>query len=56
MLFPRHPKPVVQQKAVATLVVRQQRDSKAVDKHVLIVPATAPVATSRLSVPAEAKD
>lgn len=39
MLFPRHPQPVVQQKAVATQVVQQRQESKAMDKHLLIVPA-----------------
>ncbi|MBY0241752.1 MAG: hypothetical protein K2X55_20810 [Burkholderiaceae bacterium] len=37
MLFPRHPKPVVSQKAVATQVVQQRLQDKAVDKHLLIV-------------------
>jgi hypothetical protein len=39
MLFPRHPKPVVQQKAVATMVVQHKLESKAMDKHLLIIPA-----------------
>lgn len=43
MLFPRHPKPVVQQKAVATVVVQQKLENKAMDKHVLIIPAAKPV-------------
>lgn len=38
MLFPRHPQPVVQQKAVATLVVEQRQKTKAMDKNLLIVP------------------
>ena len=42
MLFPRHPKPVVQQKAVATQVVQQRQQDKAVDKHVLIVEKPVP--------------
>lgn len=42
MLFPRHPKPVVPQKAVATQVVQQRRLAKAVDKHVLVVEKPAP--------------
>jgi hypothetical protein len=45
MLFPRHPKPVVPAKAVATQVVQQKQDGKVMDKHVLIIPATKPVAT-----------
>lgn len=44
MLFPRHPKPVVSQKAVATQVVQQRQQDKAVDKHVLIVEQPAPPA------------
>lgn len=42
MLFPRHPKPVVEQKAVATMVVQQKMESKAMDKQLLIVPAAKP--------------
>ena len=42
MLFPRHPKPVVSAKAVATQVVKQSQKSKAMDKHVLIIPAPKP--------------
>lgn len=57
MLFPRHPKPVVQQKAVATLVVQQRQESKAVDKHVLIIPANVPVpAPDPAPAPAESKN
>lgn len=37
MLFPRHPKPVVPGKAVATQVVQQRRQDKAFDQHVLVV-------------------
>lgn len=46
MLFPRHPKPVTPQKAVATQVVQQrvQGQGKAVNPHVLIVDEPAPVA------------
>jgi hypothetical protein len=42
MLFPRHPQPVVPPKAVATQVVRQRQQHKAVDKHVLVVDKPAP--------------
>lgn len=44
MLFPRHPIPVVPQKAVATQVVQQRRQDKTVDKHVLIVDQPVPAA------------
>lgn len=37
MLFPRHPKPVVSNKAVATQVAQQHQDSKAVNKHRLVI-------------------
>lgn len=42
MIFPRHPKPVVPAKAVATQVVQQKQDGKIMDKHVLIIPASKP--------------
>jgi len=49
MFFPRHPKPLLSTKAVATMVVQQRQRTPAVDKHVLIVenakPAPAPVAS-----------
>jgi len=50
MFFPRHPKPLLSTKAVATQVVQQRQRTPAVDKHVLIVetarqvPVPAPVA------------
>lgn len=37
MFFPRHPKPLLSTKAVATQVVQQRQRTPAVDKHVLIV-------------------
>ena len=36
MLFPRHPKPVVDQRPVAVKIIQQEK-SGARDKHVLIV-------------------
>jgi hypothetical protein len=46
MFMPRHPKPLLSTRAVATQVVQQKQASKAMDKHVLIVdvpkPAPAP--------------
>ncbi|WP_157201065.1 hypothetical protein [Massilia sp. Root351] len=54
MIFPRHPKPVTPSKAVATQVVQQQQDGKAMDKHVLIVPVSQPVPPP--SPPAEAEN
>lgn len=40
MFFPRHPKPLLGTKAVATLVVQQRQRTPAMDKHVLIVETT----------------
>ena len=37
MFFPRHPKPLLGTKAVATMVVQQRQRTPAMDKHVLIV-------------------
>jgi hypothetical protein len=51
MLFPRHPKPVVPQKAVATQVVRQRQQDKTVDRHVLVVDKARPP-----SAPKQAED
>ena len=44
MLFPRHPTPVAPSKAVATQVVQQRRQDKAVDRHVLIIDKPVPPA------------
>ncbi|OBV40346.1 hypothetical protein [Janthinobacterium psychrotolerans] len=48
MFFPRHPKPLLSTKAVATMMVQQRQRTPAIDKHVLIVenakPLLAPVA------------
>ena len=48
MFFPRHPKPLLSTKAVATQVVQQRQRTPVVDKHVLIAeiakPVPAPVA------------
>jgi len=43
MFTPRHPKPLLSTRAVATQVVQQQQRTKAVDKHVLIVETVKPV-------------
>lgn len=43
MFFPRHPKPLLSTKAVATQVVQQRQRTPAVDKHVLIVETARPV-------------
>ena len=42
MFFPRHPKPLLSTKAVATQVVQQRQRTPAVDKHVLIVETARP--------------
>lgn len=44
MFFPRHPKPLLSTKAVATMVVQQRQRTPAMDKHVLIVDSARPVA------------
>lgn len=43
MFFPRHPKPLLSTKAVATMVVQQRQRTPAMDKHVLIVETAKPV-------------
>lgn len=52
MFMPRHPKPLLSTKAVATMVVQQRQQHKIMDKHLLIVetPATPP----EISAPAPA--
>ncbi|PIF11005.1 hypothetical protein [Janthinobacterium sp. 13] len=54
MFMPRHPKPLLSTKAVATQVVQQKQEMKAMDKHVLIVdtvkPAAAPPAGKKPAV------
>jgi hypothetical protein len=44
MFMPRHPKPLLSTRAVATQVVQQKQGTQAMDKHVLIVdvPKSAP--------------
>lgn len=44
MFMPRHPKPLLSTKAVATMVVQQRQQDQAMNKHLLIVetPATPP--------------
>ncbi|WP_426074041.1 hypothetical protein [Janthinobacterium sp. DSP2-3-3] len=42
MFMPRHPKPLLSTRAVATLVVQQTQGTKAMDKHVLIADAPKP--------------
>ncbi len=46
MFMPRHPKPLLSTRAVATQVVQQKQASKAMDKHVLIVDAVKPAPAS----------
>ena len=56
MLFPRHPQPVAPRKAVATQVVQQRRQDKAVDKHVLVIDKPQPPQPVQPQQPAAAKD
>ncbi|WP_219115053.1 hypothetical protein [Janthinobacterium sp. UMAB-56] len=44
MFMPRHPKPLLSTRAVATQVVQQKQETKAMDKHVLIVETRKPAA------------
>ncbi|MGK5027797.1 hypothetical protein [Janthinobacterium sp. RB2R34] len=43
MLFPRHPRPLLSTRAIATMVVQQQQRTPAMDKHVLVVESARPV-------------
>ena len=51
MFMPRHPKPLLSTRAVATQVAQQKQGTPAMDKHVLIVdtpkPAAPPAAASK---------
>ena len=42
MFMPRHPKPLLSTRAVATQVVQQKQGTQAMDKHVLIVDVPKP--------------
>lgn len=44
MFMPRHPKPLLSTKAVATQVARQKQGTQPMDKHVLIVETRKPAA------------
>lgn len=44
MFMPRHPKPLLNTKAVATQVAQQKQGTPAMDKHVLIVDTPKPAA------------
>ncbi|PJJ20193.1 hypothetical protein SAMN05216517_103477 [Janthinobacterium sp. OK676] len=44
MFTPRHPKPLLSTRAVATQVVEQKQGTQAMDKHVLIVDTPKPAA------------
>lgn len=50
MLFPKHPKPVVDNRSVAVKIVKQEH-SGALDKHVLVVDKPAPPAPVPQSKP-----
>ena len=50
MFFPRHPKPLLSTKAVATMMVQQRQRTPAMDKHVLIVESTKPLAAPLVPV------
>ena len=42
MFMPRHPKPLLSTRAVATQVVQQKQGTQPMDKHVLIVDTVKP--------------
>lgn len=42
MFMPRHPKPLLSTRAVATQVAQQKQGTQAMDKHVLIVDVPKP--------------
>ncbi|PIG28426.1 hypothetical protein CLU93_2720 [Janthinobacterium sp. 35] len=42
MFMPRHPKPLLSTRAVATQVAQQKQGTQAMDKHVLIVDVKKP--------------
>lgn len=44
MFMPRHPKPLLSTKAVATQVVQQKQTTQPMDKHLLIVDTAKPAA------------
>ena len=44
MLMPRHPKPLLNTRAVAMQVIQQKQGTQAMDKHVLIIDAPKPAA------------
>lgn len=45
MLFPRHPRPLIPTRAIASLLVQQRRDGAGpLDRDVLIVETTPPAA------------
>ncbi|MGV8868000.1 MAG: hypothetical protein ACOH2S_13820 [Janthinobacterium svalbardensis] len=44
MFMPRHPKPLLSTRAVATQVAQQKQATQAMDKHVLIVETVKPAA------------
>ncbi len=43
MFMPRHPKPLLSTRAVATQVAQQKQGTQAMDKHVLLVDVPKPV-------------
>lgn len=43
MFMPRHPKPLLRTRAVATQVAQQKQGTQAMDKHVLLVDVPKPV-------------
>jgi len=54
MFMPRHPKPLLSTKAVATQVVQQRQQDKAMNRTVLIVETRVPA--SQISAPAPAAE
>lgn len=55
MFMPRHPKPLLSTRAVATQVAQQKQATQAMDKHVLIVDVPKPVPGVPIMPPVPAK-
>lgn len=55
MFMPRHPKPLLSTRAVATQVAQQKQGTQAMDKHVLIVDVKKPAPGETIMPPVPVK-
>lgn len=55
MFMPRHPKPLLSTRAVATQVAQQKQGTQAMDKHVLIVDVKRPAPGETIMPPVPVK-